>query len=93
MPKGTPAGDRRAAFLTVSTYPYSRAYATTSSSAERPGMASRAAPAGGIAVWSRRSPSNVYLAYPGSALLVEVFHPDPARARELAVAGDVGPIR
>jgi hypothetical protein len=93
LPKGTPAGDKRPAFLTVSTYPYSHAYATTSSSAKRPGMVSRPAPAGGIAVWSKRRPSNVYLAYPGAALLVEVFHPDPAQARELATAGDVGPIR
>jgi hypothetical protein len=93
LPKAIPAGDVRPAFLTVSTYPYPRAYATTSVSAERPGMVSRTAPAGGIAVWSKRKPSNVYLAYPGSALLVEVFHPDPDRARDLAIAGDVGPIR
>jgi hypothetical protein len=93
LPAGTAAGDKRAAFLTVSTYPYTRAYAVTSSSAERPGMAGRPAPAGGIAAWSRRRPTNVYLAYPGSDVLVEVFHPDPEQARELATTGDVGPIR
>jgi hypothetical protein len=93
LPEGTPAGDKRAAFLTVSTYPYARAYAVTSASAERPGMAGRPAPAGGIAAWSRRRPTNVYLAYPGSDVLVEVFHPDPEQARQMATTGDVGPIR
>jgi hypothetical protein len=93
LPAGTAAGDKRPAFLTVSTYPYTRAYAVTSASAERPGMAGRPAPAGGIAAWSRRRPTNVYLAYPGSDVLVEVFHPDPEQARRLATAGDVGPIR
>lgn len=93
LPGGTPVGDRRPAFLTVSTYPYRRAYAVTTASAERPAMASRPAPAGGIAVWSRRRPTNVYLAYPGADLLVEVFHPDAGQARDLATAGDVGPIR
>jgi hypothetical protein len=93
LPAATPVGDRRPAFLTVSTYPYARAYSVTSSSAKRPAMASRPAPGGGIAVWSKRQPTNVYLAYPGSGLLVEVFHPDPPQARELTIAGDVGPIR
>jgi hypothetical protein len=93
LPEGTPVGDRRPAFLTVSTYPYPRAYALTSASAEQRGMAGRPAPAGGIAAWSRRRPTNVYLAYPGSDVLVEVFHPDPEQARQLATTGDVGPIR
>jgi hypothetical protein len=90
---GTAAGDRRPAFLTVSTYPYRRAYAITTASAKRGGMVSKQAPAGGIAAWSTRRPSNVYLAYPGSDFLVEVFSPRPEQARELVVAGDVGPIR
>lgn len=93
LPVGTAAGDRRPAFLTVSTYPYRRAYTTTSASAKRRGMVGRQAPAGGLAVWSRRLPSNVYVAYPGSDFLVEVFGPRRGQARELVIAGDVGPIR
>lgn len=93
LPAGTAAGDERPAFLTVSTYPYRRAYAVTSASAEGAAMSSTPAPGGGLAVWSNRRPTNVYVAYPGTDLLVEVFSPRARQARELVTAGDVGPIR
>ena len=93
LPGGARVGDHRPLFTTVATYPMPRAYQQTASSAERKGAVWRNAPGGGIAVWSTRRPSSVYLAYPGSDLLVEVFSPAPGRARELALEGDVGPIR
>lgn len=93
LPAGTVAGDERPAFLTVSTYPYRRAYAVTSDSAEGKGMISTPAPGGGLAVWSDRRPTNVYVAYPGTDLLVEVDSPRARQARGLVTAGDVGPIR
>ena len=86
-------GDSRPAFSTVSTYPYKRAYEVTQKSARGSGMLSRNAPGGGIAVWSRSRPTSVYLAYPGSDRLVEVFDPDAKRARELVLSGQVSPIK
>jgi len=86
-------GDSRPAFATVSTYPYDRAYQVTAKSAKGKGMASRDAPGGGIAAWSRSRPTSVYLAYPGSNRLVEVFDPDAKRARELVFSGQVSPVK
>jgi hypothetical protein len=85
-------GDSRPAFATVSTYPYERAYEITAKSGRGRGMASRSAPDGGIAVWSKSRPTSLYLAYPGSDRLVEVFDPDPKRVRELVFSGQVSPI-
>ena len=56
-------------------------------------MVSRAAPGGGLAIWSKKRPTSVYLAYPGSDYLVEVFDPSAERARELVLSGEVAPIR
>jgi hypothetical protein len=92
LPSGVKAGDRRPAFLTVGTYPQRRAYTVTDASSRRAGMVHRPTPGGGLAVWRRRRPSNVYLAYPGSDQLVEVFSPDAAAARRLVLAGVVGPV-
>ena len=85
-------GDSRPAFATVSTYPYERAYEVTAKSGKGKGMVSRNAPDGGIAVWSKSRPTSVYLAYPDSDRLVEVFDPDAKRARELVFSGQVSPV-
>ena len=93
LPAGARVGDERPAFTAIGSYPVTDAYRTTERSGQRRGAIVRDAPGGGIAVWNRDSPTSVYLAYPGSDVLVEVYDPDPARARELALSGEVGPIR
>ena len=86
-------GDGRPAFTTVGTYPFESAYAEVRERGRARGMESRPAPGGGLATWSTERPSSVYLAYPGSEQLVEVYDPDAERARELALSGEVGPVR
>ena len=85
---GAEKGDKRAEFTTVSTYPYERAFEKTTKAGKGPDMVSRAAPGGGLAIWSTKRPTSVYLAYPGSDDLVEVFDPDAARARDLVTGLD-----
>ena len=92
LPAGVKVADKRPDYLTVGTYPYPRAYAATEESAEQKGMDSAAAPGGGLAVWSDRRPSSVYVAYPGADVLVEVFSPKAAQARQLVLKGDVGAV-
>lgn len=92
LPPGVDVADRRPEFLTVGTYPYPRAYAVTERSAQRDGMTSAQAPGGGLATWREKRPSSVYVAYPGSDLLVEVFSPKAAQARRLVLDGAVGPV-
>ena len=89
---GAKAGDERPDFLTVGTYPVARAYPVAQEASRREGMAHAQAPAGGLAVWNEERPRSVYVAYPGSDYLVEVFSPDAAEARQLVLDGDVGPV-
>lgn len=87
LPEGSQVGDRRPLHTTVGTYPVPEAYAIALKNARRGGSTRRAAPGGGIAVFSRARPTSVYLAYPGLKYLIEVYDRDPRRARKLALSG------
>ena len=93
LPPTARIGDRRPLYTTVGTYPQSGAYATAGRAAKRRDMVRRTAPGGGIAVWSRRRPTSVYLAYPGADYLAEVYAVEPQEAQALALSGRVGPLR
>jgi hypothetical protein len=93
LPENAPVGDRRPRYTTVGTYPLRDAYAVAVREAQKPAMVKANAPVGGIAVWSKRRATSVYLAYPGADALVEVFDPVVGRAPRLALSGGVGPVR
>ena len=44
-------------------------------------------------LWSLQRPTSVYVARPGSDLLVEVYSPDAEQAKALARSGAVAPLR
>ena len=60
--------------------------------AKKPGELSFAAPHQGLGVFSSSRPTNVYLAFPGSNLQIEVFDPSQQRARNLILTGHVVPV-
>lgn len=92
LPTGVRAGaDRRA--LTVATYPVRDAYATANTRAKAESMVSRRSRNGGVAVWSRAQPTSVYVAFPGVGQLIEIYSPDAAEARRLALSGLIRPVR
>lgn len=86
-------GDGRPAFTTIGTYPFNSSLREVRRRSRAKGMDSRPAPDGGLATWSLQRPNSVYLAFPDSNVLVEVYDPDAVRARQFAISGDVGPIR
>lgn len=92
LPPDVEVSDKRPDFLTVGSYPYPRAYAVADESSSQEGMARAPAPGGGLAVWNEERPSSVYVAYPGSELLVEVFSPKASEAQRLVLEGAVGPV-
>jgi hypothetical protein len=92
LPRGVEAGDPRPNYLSVGTYPVENALADARRSARATGAVSRDLPGGGLAVYNRKTPSSVYVAYPGSDRLVEVYHPSPATARQLAYSRALAPI-
>lgn len=86
-------GDPRGIFLTIGTYPVAHAYAETERVALERGAWTHRLPGGGIAVSRASRPTSVYLSYPRSPVQVEVYDPDPARARQLVLSGRVRPVR
>ncbi len=89
LPTGVEVGDKAPSYTTIGTYPSPNAYATTRRSASTRGFAHSAAANGGLAVWRTSRATSVYLAFPKTDYLVEVFDPSPRRARSLALSARV----
>jgi len=70
LPPGMPVGSTRLA-TTVASYPVTNAYAVTRNIALQPGSV-QVPVKGGIAFYSSQLPTNVYVAYRGSAYQIEV---------------------
>jgi len=93
LPKGVAAGDPRPIFLTVGTYPRPNAFATVQQAAKQNPRSAVNLPAGGLAVPSPRSAKSVYLSYPKSPVLVEIFSTNPARSLSLARQRAIVPVQ
>lgn len=89
LPATAKVGDPRPNFLAVGTYPQAHPFAQVQAAARRPGASTLTLPAGGLAVYDRKRPTSIYLAYPGSTVQVEVYDPDPAQARQLVRSGRI----
>jgi hypothetical protein len=93
LPRDAKAGDPRATFLTIGSYPIANAYAETKRVGEEAGAWIRRLPHHGIAVSRASRPTSVYVSYPGSPVQVEVYDPDAAQARQLVLTGRVRAVR
>src|SRR5437588_8381990 len=92
LPQGVPIGDRRAAYLIIATYPVKDAYKAVRTAAKESGAVTFNIARGGLAVYNQSAATNVYFAYPSSKYQVEVFDPNPTRARQLVQTGAIRPI-
>jgi hypothetical protein len=92
LPKGVAAGAREAEYTLVGTYPVDNAYGVLKELAKAGGESSFTAPKGGFAVYSTEHPTNIYLAYPGSDVQIEVYASSAEHARELITSGQVVPV-
>jgi hypothetical protein len=92
LPKGVPVGINQADFTIVGTYPVPNATGVLQDLAKKSGEQQLSVPGGGIAVYSSSQPTNVYVAYPGSNLQIEVFDPSAERARNIVTSGQVVPV-
>jgi hypothetical protein len=93
LPPGVAIGDPRPNFLTVGTYPDPNAFNTVTTAAKNKDARVKHIPKGGLSVTRSARPTSVYLAYPNSGLLLEVYDPSPAKARRAVVSGSVIPVR
>jgi hypothetical protein len=92
LPPGVDAGDPRPRFLTVGTYPVVNAAASLRRTAADEGGTLGRTARGGVVLLSPSSGGNVYIAYPGSDLQIEVYDPAPGRARWLIRSGGIRPV-
>jgi hypothetical protein len=92
LPTGVPVGTTEAKYPLVGTYPVDNAYDVLKQLAKTSGESSFTAPKGGFAVYSTERPTNIYLAYPGADVQIEVYDPSAERARELITSGQVVPV-
>jgi hypothetical protein len=87
---GAEAGDKRAVFVTVATYPADNGVATLRKAArEQMGAKLGKTDDGAALLIDPTSPNNAHLAYPGANLQIEVYSPVPGEALRLAARGDV----
>ena len=87
---GVKAGDKRAVFLIVATYPFKNAYAVLKRLAHGNGVS---LPGGGLAVVQDNYPKSVHVAFPGVDYQIEVFDQSPAVAKQTALSGSIAPVR
>jgi hypothetical protein len=92
LPPGVPVGSRSARYTIVGTYPVDGAYNVLNQLARKRGESSFPAPRGGFAVYADSTPTNIYLAYPGKDVQIEVYDPSPKRARALITSGRVAAV-
>jgi hypothetical protein len=90
---GAEAGDKRAKFITVATYPADNGVvALRKAMREQDGAKLGKTDDGAVLLIDPSSPDNAHLAYPGANLQVEVFSPVPGEALRLAARGEVRPV-
>ena len=92
LPQDVAIGDAKPTYTTIGSYPVDDAYGVATRSAKENNLEKLEVPGGGIAVVRDAKPRTVYLAYPGSNVLAEVYAADPNQAQDLAASGKVGPV-
>jgi hypothetical protein len=93
LPRGAAAGDSRADFLTIGTYPGTQAYANLKRVSTGPAVHSNLLDDDGLLVAPKQLPRSVYLAYPSADYQVEVYDTRSGAARQLALNGLITQIR
>jgi hypothetical protein len=91
LPPGTPVGAKGGDFLVIATYPFPKAMRALKALARNGGGLTLRG--GAFAYTGPRPGTSVYVAYPRVPYEIEVYAPSPARARSVAVSGDVRPVR
>jgi hypothetical protein len=94
LPKGVPIGSTRPAYTFVGTYQVTNAYDNLKGLAKTSTDVFFSAPNGGVAVYAKSLPTNIYLAYPDEKnMQIEVYDPSPQHARSLIRSGRIAPVQ
>jgi hypothetical protein len=91
LPNGVSVGTAKQ-YPFVATFRVPNSFAVTRGVANRPDSGKIQLGTEVVAFYSRSSPTNVYLAYSGSNYQIEVFDPNPRRARQTVALGRIEPV-
>jgi hypothetical protein len=86
LPQGTKVGDKKP-HLSVATYPFPGAFPAIEKAAKKGDSGSFKIPDGGLAVFAKRYPQSVHVAYPGTSYQVEIYDPKAGTAPRLLKSG------
>ena len=86
LPNGANVGSKTA-YLTIGSYPLSNAFTVTKEKSRAAGAVRLRTTVGGVAFYSANQPTNIYVAYPNVDVQVEVYDPNPAKARAIVESG------
>ena len=92
LDSGVEVGDPGRGFLTVGTYPLEGAYELLEQAADREGAIVEDGPEGSLVVSNEDSPTSVYVGFPGEDYQVEIYDPNPDRALDLSISGQIEPV-
>jgi hypothetical protein len=94
LPDGKGLEDTREIYLVVATYFVNNAYEAIRAAGEEQDSVGLISPDGAAIYYSKRSPNNVYMAFPNQNIQIEIFDPTPGRAIVLATTDDaIVPVR
>ena len=91
LPNGVGVGSDKP-YLTIGTYPVQDAFAVTQAQSRKADAVVVEAGLGAVAFYARTRPTNLYVAYPDVDLQIEVYDPNPTRARNVVVSGRLKPV-
>jgi hypothetical protein len=91
LPKAARVGTNKP-YLMIGTYPVANAFSVTGALARKPGAVRVAIASGGVAFYDEARPTNVYVAYRGADLQIEVYDPSATRAQDLVRSNLILPV-
>ncbi len=86
-------GDAQPRFLTVGTYPGTKAYAALEAVGKKEGFESIETQSGALVVYDKERPTSVYFAFPDQNFQVETYDPRDGRALRFVLEGKVERLR
>lgn len=86
LPQGTEVGDKKA-HLSVATYPFPRAFPAIEKAAQKSDSRSFKIPGDGVAVFAKKYPQSIHVAYPGTNYQAEVYDPKRGAAATMVKSG------
>jgi hypothetical protein len=86
LPQGAKVGDKKP-HLSVATYPFGGAFPAIEKAAKKGDSSSFKVSGGGLAVFAKRYPQSIHVAYPGTSYQAEVYDPKNGTAAAMLKSG------